>query len=39
MAFGWPLVCRMSVTGIPAEAAHASLDLFTREVIPTLKGA
>jgi probable F420-dependent oxidoreductase len=33
------LVCRMSVTGIPAAAAVASMDLFTREVIPALKGA
>jgi probable F420-dependent oxidoreductase len=33
------LVCRMSVTGIPADAAQASMDLFTREVMPALKGA
>ena len=33
------LVCRMSVTGIPADAAKASMDLFTREVMPALKGA
>jgi probable F420-dependent oxidoreductase len=31
------LVCRMSVTGIPADAAHASMDLFTREVMPALR--
>ena len=33
------LVCRMSVAGIPADAARASMDLFTREVMPALKGA
>jgi probable F420-dependent oxidoreductase len=33
------LICRMSVAGIPADAALASMDLFTREVIPALKGA
>jgi len=33
------LVCRMSVAGIPADAARASMDLFTREIIPALKGA
>jgi hypothetical protein len=29
-------VCRMSVAGIPAATALASMDLFTREVIPAL---
>jgi probable F420-dependent oxidoreductase len=33
------LVCRMSVAGIPAAAALASMELFTHEVIPALKGA
>ena len=33
------LICRMSVAGIPPEAAAASMDLLTREVIPALKGA
>jgi alkanesulfonate monooxygenase SsuD/methylene tetrahydromethanopterin reductase-like flavin-dependent oxidoreductase (luciferase family) len=33
------LVCRMSVTGIPAEASRTSMELFTRDVIPALKGA
>jgi hypothetical protein len=33
------LICRMSVTGIPADAARASMDLFTRDVIPALKKA
>ena len=33
------LICRMSVAGIPADAARASMDLFTREVMPALKGA
>ena len=33
------LVCRMSVTGIPADAANASMDLFTREIMLALKGA
>ena len=33
------LVCRMSVAGIPAAAARVSMELFTREVIPALKGA
>lgn len=33
------LVCRMSVAGIPTEAALASMELFTREVLPALKGA
>ncbi|MGH7312635.1 MAG: LLM class flavin-dependent oxidoreductase [Candidatus Rokuibacteriota bacterium] len=28
------LVCRISTPGIPREAAHASLALFTREVMP-----
>jgi alkanesulfonate monooxygenase SsuD/methylene tetrahydromethanopterin reductase-like flavin-dependent oxidoreductase (luciferase family) len=32
------LVVRMSVAGIPAEASRASMDLFTREVMPALKG-
>lgn len=31
------LICCMSVAGIPADAARASMDLFTREVIPALK--
>jgi probable F420-dependent oxidoreductase len=31
------LVCRFSVPGIPREACAASLDLFTREVIPALR--
>ena len=30
------LVCRMSVAGIPRDAATASLDLFTRDVLPGL---
>jgi probable F420-dependent oxidoreductase len=30
-------VCRMSVAGIPRDAAAASLDLFTREVLPGLR--
>jgi hypothetical protein len=29
----------MSVAGIPADAARASMDLFTREVMQALKGA
>jgi probable F420-dependent oxidoreductase len=33
------LICRMSVAGIPADASRASTELFTREVIPALKGA
>ena len=33
------LVCRLTVAGIPADAARASMDLFTREVMPALKGA
>jgi probable F420-dependent oxidoreductase len=33
------LICRMSVAGIPDEAARASVDLFTREVMPALKDA
>lgn len=33
------LVCRMSVAGIPAEAAQESMELFTREVLPALRGA
>jgi probable F420-dependent oxidoreductase len=33
------LICRMSVAGIPAEAARASMDLFTSEVMPALKDA
>ena len=32
------LVCRMSVAGISADAARASMDLFTREVMPALTG-
>jgi len=31
------LVCRLSVTGIPAAAARESVDLFTREIMPALK--
>jgi probable F420-dependent oxidoreductase len=31
------LVCRFSVPGIPREACAASLDLFTREVMPALR--
>jgi probable F420-dependent oxidoreductase len=31
------LVCRFSVPGIPREACEASLDLFTREVLPALR--
>ncbi len=30
------LICRISAPGIPREAARASLDLFTREVMPAL---
>ncbi|MGH7333386.1 MAG: LLM class flavin-dependent oxidoreductase [Candidatus Rokuibacteriota bacterium] len=30
------LICRISVAGIPRGAARASLDLFTREVMPAL---
>jgi alkanesulfonate monooxygenase SsuD/methylene tetrahydromethanopterin reductase-like flavin-dependent oxidoreductase (luciferase family) len=33
------LVCRISVPGIPREAALTSLNLFTRELLPTLKAA
>jgi probable F420-dependent oxidoreductase len=33
------LICRMSVAGIPADAARASMDLFTRDVIPALRRA
>ena len=33
------LICRMSVAGIPDEAARVSVDLFTREVMPALKDA
>lgn len=32
------LVCRMSVVGIPAAAARASMELFTREVISAANG-
>ena len=32
------LVCRFSVPGIPREACERSLDLFTREVMPALRG-
>jgi probable F420-dependent oxidoreductase len=32
------LVCRFSVPGIPREACQRSLDLFTREVMPALRG-
>jgi probable F420-dependent oxidoreductase len=31
------LVCRFSVPGIPREACQRSLDLFTREVMPSLR--
>jgi alkanesulfonate monooxygenase SsuD/methylene tetrahydromethanopterin reductase-like flavin-dependent oxidoreductase (luciferase family) len=31
------LVCRFSVPGIPREACAASLDLFTREVMPAVR--
>jgi probable F420-dependent oxidoreductase len=31
------LVCRLSVTGIPAESARESMELFTREIMPALK--
>jgi alkanesulfonate monooxygenase SsuD/methylene tetrahydromethanopterin reductase-like flavin-dependent oxidoreductase (luciferase family) len=31
------LICRMSVAGIPADAARASMELFTREVMPALR--
>ena len=31
------LVCRLSVAGIPAEAARESVDLFTREIMPALR--
>jgi probable F420-dependent oxidoreductase len=31
------LVCRFSVPGIPRQACQTSLDLFTREVMPTLR--
>jgi hypothetical protein len=30
------VICRLSVPGIPREAARASLDLFTREVLGSL---
>jgi probable F420-dependent oxidoreductase len=33
------LICRMSVAGIPADASRASMELFTRDVMPALKGA
>ena len=32
------LVCRFSVPGIPREDCRTSLDLFTREVMPALRG-
>jgi len=32
------LVCRFSVPGIPREVCQRSLDLFTREVMPALRG-
>ena len=32
------LVCRFSVPGIPREACQVSLELFTREVMPALRG-
>lgn len=31
------LICRMSVAGIPADASRASMELFTREVMPALR--
>lgn len=31
------LICRFSVPGIPREACLTSLDLFTREVMPTIR--
>jgi len=31
------LVCRFSVSGIPRQACEASLDIFTREVMPALR--
>jgi len=31
------LILRMSVTGVPADAAERSLDLFTREIMPALR--
>jgi alkanesulfonate monooxygenase SsuD/methylene tetrahydromethanopterin reductase-like flavin-dependent oxidoreductase (luciferase family) len=31
------LICRISATGVPREAAEASIDLFTREVMPALR--
>ncbi len=33
------LICRISVPGIPRDAARASLDLFTREVMPAFAAA
>jgi len=33
------LICRMSVAGIPTDAAQASLELFTRELLPALQDA
>lgn len=32
------LICRLSAPGIPRDAATASLELFTREVMPALTG-
>jgi probable F420-dependent oxidoreductase len=31
------LICRLSVAGIPADAARESVDLFTREIMPALQ--
>lgn len=31
------LICRLSVAGIPPEAARESVDLFTREIMPPLR--
>jgi hypothetical protein len=33
------LVCRFSVPGIPRDACERSFDLFTREVMPVLRGS
>jgi alkanesulfonate monooxygenase SsuD/methylene tetrahydromethanopterin reductase-like flavin-dependent oxidoreductase (luciferase family) len=32
------LICRFSVPGIARDACQTSLDLFTREVMPALRG-
>jgi alkanesulfonate monooxygenase SsuD/methylene tetrahydromethanopterin reductase-like flavin-dependent oxidoreductase (luciferase family) len=31
------IICRLSVRGIPADAARESVDLFTREIMPALQ--